>query len=236
MTLCSFPSIPSPPAAGGITPENAREYLEAGASHVIVTSYVFAGGSISWERLDRLVDAVGKERLVLDLSCRKRPRSEAGSSAGPSEVAASMASATAATAEGPSSSVADSSSTAGPSSADLSPDAYLVVTDRWQRFTDYAITRDNLRKLSGYCDEFLVHGVDVEGMRMGVQEELVSLLAEWSPIPVTYAGGVRDLEDLQRVHNLGKGRVHVSVGSALDIFGGSLSYREVVDWAKGLTE
>ncbi|CAI5967418.1 unnamed protein product [Closterium sp. NIES-64] len=167
---------------GGITPENAEMYLDAGASHVIVTSYVFRDGKVDEERLRRMVNAVAPERLVLDLSCRKKG------------------------------------------------EHYYVVTDRWQRFTSLVVDGETLARLADCCDEFLVHGVDVEGMKLGIDEELVSLLGKYSPIPVTYAGGVRSLEDLEIVKAAGRGAVDVTVGSALDIFGGELPYREVVEW------
>jgi phosphoribosylformimino-5-aminoimidazole carboxamide ribotide isomerase len=167
---------------GGITSYNAHDYLDAGASHVIVTSYVFREGQVDIERLDRLVAAVGKDRLVLDLSCRSHETD------------------------------------------------FWVVTDRWQRFTEVRISRDTLEWLSEYCDEFLVHGVDVEGKRTGIEARLVEMLGAWSPIPVTYAGGARTLADLDRVKELGKGRVDLTIGSALDIFGGDVRYRDVVAW------
>ncbi|GBG25187.1 1-5-phosphoribosyl-5-5-phosphoribosylaminomethylideneamino imidazole-4-carboxamide isomerase [Hondaea fermentalgiana] len=172
---------------GGVTPENAQKYLDAGASHVIVTSYVFRDGTIDFDKLHELESAVGKERLVLDLSCRRR------------------------------------------SNEGESP-RYFVVTDRWQKFTDYEITQENLETLAQHCSEFLVHGVDVEGLRVGIIGELVEMLGRWSPIPVTYAGGARSVEDLELVKLLGRGRVDLTIGSALDIFGGSLSYDTVVKW------
>ena len=167
---------------GGITPENARFYLDAGASHVIVTSYVFGEGAFEQSRLDEMVHRVGRNRLVLDLSCRAQD------------------------------------------------DVYKVVTDRWQKFSNLEVKADTLERLSGYCSEFLVHGVDVEGKRLGIQESLVELLGQGSPIPVTYAGGVSSIEDLDRVYRLGDGRVDLTIGSALDIFGGDVPYRSVVDW------
>jgi len=169
---------------GGITPDNARAYLDAGASHVIVTSYVFRDGRVDAERLQQLIDTVGRERLVLDLSCRKRG------------------------------------------------EAYWVVTDRWQRFSELAITPETLAQLADSCVEFLVHGVDVEGLRLGIDATLVELLGAHSPIPVTYAGGARTLADLELVKQRGRGRVDLSIGSALDIFGGDLPYRAVVDWQR----
>ena len=107
---------------------------------------------------------------------------------------------------------------------------YYVVTNRWQTFTNYAVTPENLQELASYCDEFLVHGVDVEGMQCGILEDLVTLLGEHSPIPVTYAGGVRSLEDMELVEKLGNDKVDATIGSALDCFGGQLSYDKVVEW------
>jgi phosphoribosylformimino-5-aminoimidazole carboxamide ribotide isomerase len=170
---------------GGITDQNCATWIAAGASHVIVTSFVFVDGTIDWSRLTALRDCVSPEKLVLDLSCRKKPGSD---------------------------------------------DTYFVVTDRWQTFTDTPVNRVTLQELAAYCSEFLVHGVDVEGQQCGILPDLVSLLGEHSPIPVTYAGGVRSLDDLQLVEELGRGRVDCTVGSALDIFGGTLPYDEVVRW------
>lgn len=167
---------------GGVTPDNAKVYLDAGASHVIVTSYVFADGRIDGDRLSALVNVVGKHRLVLDLSCRSRNGK------------------------------------------------FFVVTDRWQKFTEEVVNAELLQRLSRSCDEFLVHGVDVEGLRQGIQEELISLLGEHSPCPVTYAGGVHQLSDLDRVKQLGNGRVDLTIGSALDIFGGGVKFADVVAW------
>ena len=157
---------------GGVTADNANSYLEAGASHVIVTSYVFRDGKLDNERLCALEDAVGTSRLVLDLSCRSKADGK-----------------------------------------------YYVVTDRWQKFTNMEVAEDVLKSLGTRCDEFLIHGVDVEGMRCGIMEDLVSKLGEWSPVPVTYAGGARDLGDFERVKAIGGGRVDLTVGSALDVFG-----------------
>ena len=158
---------------GGVNLDNAREWLDAGASHVIVTSWVFRGGQVDWERLDQLVEAIGKARLVLDLSCRRRG------------------------------------------------DDYFVVTDRWQKFTDLTISPANLEKLAAWCAEFLIHAVDVEGLCRGIDQQLVSCLGQWSPIPATYAGGATSLADLELVTRLGQGRIDLTIGSALDIFGGS---------------
>ena len=92
------------------------------------------------------------------------------------------------------------------------------------------INKETLESLSCYCDEFLVHGVENEGKKCGILQDLVALLGEYSPIPVTYAGGVKDLSDLDRVKDLGKGKVDLTIGSALDCFGGTISYDEVVAW------
>lgn len=161
---------------GGVTPENAMDYLNAGASHVIVTSYVFKNGQISWENLEKMVQTVGKERLVLDLSCRKK--------------------------EG----------------------QYYIVTDRWQKFTDVSVTLDNMKLLGSYCDEFLVHAVDVEGKASGIETELAELLAQYEEKPITYAGGVGCMNDIELLRKHGKNRLDVTVGSALDLFGGTIPF------------
>ncbi len=166
---------------GGITADNARAWLEAGASHVIATSWLFRDGNLERDRLRKLIRSVGKDRLVLDLSCRKRG------------------------------------------------EEYLVVTDRWQKFTALAIRRETLEELAGSCAEFLIHAVDVEGLCRGIDEELVSRLGQWSPIATTYAGGARSLADLETVTRLGRGRIDLTIGSALDIFGGNgVRYEDVV--------
>ena len=169
---------------GGITAENANEFIEAGASHVIVTSYVFKDGKINYDNLNKLVQAVGKEHLVLDLSCRQREGS------------------------------------------------YFIVTDRWQKYTDETITTEILDELSEYCDEFLVHAVDVEGKASGIETELVSLLGEWGKIPVTYAGGVHSFDDLRLVKELGRDKINVTIGSALDLFGGNMKFEEVLSYCR----
>eukprot|EP00217_Crustomastix_stigmatica_P007342 CAMPEP_0183790366 /NCGR_PEP_ID=MMETSP0803_2-20130417/994_1 /TAXON_ID=195967 /ORGANISM="Crustomastix stigmata, Strain CCMP3273" /LENGTH=265 /DNA_ID=CAMNT_0026034577 /DNA_START=95 /DNA_END=892 /DNA_ORIENTATION=- len=168
---------------GGVTPENAAEYLDAGASHVIVTSYIFREGVLNEERLHSLVKKVGRSRLVIDLSCRKDDNGK-----------------------------------------------YFVVTNRWQHFTGLKIDATCLEHLAGYCTEFLVHGVDVEGLQLGVDLELISLLGQYSPNVVTYAGGVSKLADLEKVKHAGRGNVDITVGSALDIFGGTIAFEEVVAW------
>jgi phosphoribosylformimino-5-aminoimidazole carboxamide ribotide isomerase len=168
---------------GGVNLENARGWLDAGATHVIVTSWVFRDGRLDQDRLEALVKRIGKERLVLDLSCRRRDGE------------------------------------------------YVVVTDRWQKFTQLRITRESLVRLSDSCAEFLVHAVDVEGLCRGIDHELVAQLAADAPVPVTYAGGANSLADLEQVTRVGQGRIDLTIGSALDIFGGTgVRYRELVEF------
>ncbi len=166
---------------GGINLNNTQGYLDAGASHVIVTSWVFRNGKLDGERLQALVGLIGKKRLVLDLSCRRRGND------------------------------------------------YFVVTDRWQKFTELAISEKTLQTLAQSCDEFLIHAADVEGLCRGVDLELVEKLGQWSPIPTTYAGGAKSLQDLIEVNRVGRGKIDLTIGSALDIFGGTgVKYEEVV--------
>ena len=169
---------------GGINDKNGEEFLDTGASHVIVTSFVFKDGKISWENLEKMEKSVGKERLVLDLSCRKKDGK------------------------------------------------YFIVTDRWQKFTRVPVSPDTLRELSSHCDEFLVHAVDVEGKASGIETELVQMLAECGQIPVTYAGGVGSFEHLHQLRQAGKNRVDVTVGSALDIFGGHMEFEKVLEFCR----
>jgi phosphoribosylformimino-5-aminoimidazole carboxamide ribotide isomerase len=169
---------------GGINPSNAGQFLDAGASHVIVTSYVFSNGKIDLEKLQTLVKSVGKKNLVLDLSCRKKDGK------------------------------------------------FWIVTDRWQKFTDVVVNKETINDLASYCDEFLVHGVDVEGKMQGISQDLVKMLGEHSPIAVTYAGGVSHFSDLDKVKVLGNSNVDLTIGSALDIFGGTIFYKDVVKWHK----
>ena len=158
---------------GGVNLDNAQRWLDAGASHVIVTSWVFRDGKLDWDRLNALVAAIGRTRLVLDLSCRVRDGK------------------------------------------------YFVITNRWQKFTELMITQPTLDRLAKSCDEFLIHAADVEGLCGGVDLELVEMLGKWSPIPTTYAGGARSLNDLEEVTRIGGGRIDLTIGSALDIFGGT---------------
>ena len=168
---------------GGIHLDNAASFLEAGASQVIVTSWIFREGRLDHERLEKLVARIGKEKLVLDLSCRRR--------------------------EG----------------------KYFVVTDRWQKFTELEVTQNTLGELAQSCVEFLVHAVDVEGLRLGMDMELIERLGRWSPIPTTYAGGANSLRDLEEVSRIGGGKIDLTIGSALDIFGGTgVRYADVVEF------
>lgn len=174
---------------GGINSENAGSFLEAGASHVIVTSFVFRDGEIDWRHLDSLVSAVGRDHLVLDLSCRRKGGK------------------------------------------------YFIVTDRWQKFTDVEVSAETLRTLSSYCDEFLIHAADVEGRANGVERDLVSRLAAMQArdpallnFPITYAGGVASYDDLSYLKETADGRIHVTVGSALDLFGGKMEFKKVLEY------
>ncbi|RDL43464.1 phosphoribosylformimino-5-aminoimidazole carboxamide ribotide isomerase [Marinomonas piezotolerans] len=168
---------------GGVKKSNAADYLNAGASHVIVTSYLFEDGEFSWDRLDKIKRETGIERLVLDLSCRR---------------------------------VGDS---------------WFIATDRWQTITSTEINLENIVELADHCDEFLIHAADVEGLQAGIDEKLVTLLGQGCPVDVTYAGGARSLADLQRVHELSNGQVDLTIGSALDIFGGQgVTLDECILW------
>lgn len=169
---------------GGITAQNAQYFLSAGASHVIVTSYVFKDGKINMENLKKLYEVTGKKQLVLDLSCRKKA------------------------------------------------DKYYIVTDRWQKFTDVCVDEDTLDMLSEYCDEFLIHAVDVEGKCKGIEKDLVELLGNWGKITMTYAGGVGSFEDLKNLKQIGQNKLNVTVGSALDLFGGNMCFEEVLAFCK----
>ena len=165
---------------GGIDAENACEFLTAGASHVIVTSYVFRDGHVFYENLEKLVTTVGKQRLTMDLSCRKRNGK------------------------------------------------YYIVTDRWQKFTEEEVTEPLLHHLTEYCDEFLIHAVDVEGKASGVEKEVVRRLGNAKVLPVTYAGGIHSMEDIDWIEKAGNGFVDYTIGSALDLFGGTISYEKII--------
>lgn len=172
---------------GGVNAENAAQYLDAGASHVIVTSWIFREGRVEWDRLHQLVAQIGRKRLVLDLSCRKHHGE------------------------------------------------YFVVTDRWQKFTTVRLSADTLATMAQHCDEFLIHAVDVEGLCLGIDEELVEKLSRWSEIPTTYAGGARSLRDLETVTRISRNRIDLTIGSALDIFGGTgVKYSDCVEFNRSL--
>ena len=167
---------------GGITAENAAEFLDAGASHVIVTSYVFRDGQVNYQNLEKLQKEVGTEKLVIDLSCRKKEDGK-----------------------------------------------YYVVTDRWQKFTKERLGEPLLEEFSAFCDEFLIHAVDVEGKASGIDRDLIRMLERFKATPITYAGGVTTMEDVMSVKECGRDRINVTIGSALDLFGGKLSYKEVLE-------
>jgi len=169
---------------GGITTENAKKYIDAGASHVIVTSFIFHDGKLDLERLKQLVRIIGKQHLVIDLSCRMRDGK------------------------------------------------WFVVTDKWTRYSDFEVNAESIAYIENFCDELLIHAVDVEGKKGGMQESLVCDLAAWTTIPTTYAGGVRSIDDLERFKKIANGNLHVTIGSALSIFGGDLAYSDVVNYCK----
>ena len=169
---------------GGISRENAVSWLEAGASHVIVTSWLFDNeGHFLPKRLEALVAEVGKAHLVLDLSCR---------------------------ADG---------------------EFWVVTMNRWQTRTNLILNQQALNDLSEQCAELLVHASDVEGKCEGIDKRLVTFLGRHASIPVTYAGGANSIEDLQQVSDLSRGKVDLTIGSALDIFGGDqVSFEACVKW------
>ena len=170
---------------GGITADNAKEYLDAGASHVIVTSWIFPEGHLDRERLERLSKTVGKEHLVLDLSCKRVDK------------------------------------------------GWKIAVNRWQTLIDIEITAENLADLSRYCDEFLIHAADVEGKQQGMDDELIVFLSKYSPIPCTYAGGARTIADLEHCKEISNGKIDLTIGSALDLFGGTgVKYDDCVKFNK----
>ena len=164
---------------GGINDKNAAEFIEAGASHVIVTSYLFEDGKLSEEKMKKLKDAVSKEKIVFDLSCKKVG------------------------------------------------DKYFVTTDRWQTITETEMNCDTLKKLEEYCDEYLIHAVDVEGKCNGPETDIIKELSKYDGNKVTYAGGIRSLEDVEAINKASDGKIDFTIGSALDIFGGNLKFEEV---------
>ena len=175
---------------GGINDNNAMDFIRAGASHVIVTSYVFSGGKINYANLDALVSSVGKEHVVLDLSCRKKGED------------------------------------------------YYIVTDRWQKFTRTKLTATLLKRLEKYCDEYLVHAVDVEGKAAGPDQALFDIFGAYlkmprragtKPLAVTYAGGIHTYKDIKELKKVSGGSVNITVGSALDLFGGKLTCEKILE-------
>ncbi len=167
---------------GGINDKNALFYLQSGASHVIVTSYVFMNGQVNYDNLKKINRIVGKEHLVLDVSCRKKD------------------------------------------------DKYYIVTDRWQNFTDVSLCEQTFYELHQYCDEFLIHAVDVEGKAKGIEEDLALMLGKLEGMKLTYAGGIGSFSDLDKLKELGKDKVDFTVGSALDIFGGNMDFEKIVNY------
>ncbi|WVR05060.1 phosphoribosylformimino-5-aminoimidazole carboxamide ribotide isomerase [Kwoniella sp. DSM 27419] len=167
---------------GSITEANAQEWLDKGASKVIITSYLFPEGRFDEGRLSRLSEAVGRDRLVVDISCRKR---EAG---------------------------------------------WIVAMNGWKTLTDMHVTQESIKLIEKYCSELLIHAADVEGLCQGIDEELVSRLGEWVSVETTYAGGARDISDLALVDRLSNGKVDLTFGSSLDIFGGNgVRFDELVE-------
>lgn len=170
---------------GGVNAENAASYLNAGASHIIVTSYLFDQNQFSWERLERIKSEVGKQHLVLDLSCRRKNNS------------------------------------------------WFIATNRWQTVTETEVNEHTLLELAKHCDEFLIHAADVEGLQAGIDSDLVTLLGKTVTIPTVYAGGARNIVDLKNVKQLSSGNVDLTIGSALDIFGGNgITLNECIQWNK----
>ena len=175
---------------GGINAQNAMEYIQAGASHVIVTSWIFPDGKLDRERLAELVRTVGKEHLILDLSCKRTGMVDG-------------------------------------------KQQWKIATNRWQTIIDIEITKETLEDLAKSCDEFLVHAADVEGKQQGMDDDLIRFLAENSPIPVTYAGGAKSLEDLVHCKEISNGKIDLTIGSALDLFGGKgVKYDDCVKFNK----
>lgn len=169
---------------GGVNAENAKWYIDRGASHVIVTSYIFKDGAFYLDHLKKIREVVDQKHLVIDLSCRKK--------------------------EG----------------------KYYVVTNKWQKFTKFEVNKENIEYLSAFCDEFLVHAVDVEGLQNGIDEELIGMLSQWVKIPCTYAGGISSMDDILLIESMSGGKMNYTVGSALDIFGGKIKFDRVIELGK----
>ncbi len=165
---------------GGINADNGKWYIDKGASHVIVTSFIFKDGDFFPDNLKKIRKTVKKENLVIDLSCRKKNGK------------------------------------------------YFVVTNKWQTFTNFELNEENINFLSEFCDEFLIHAVDVEGLQSGIDKNLIEKLSEWVKIPCTYAGGIGTIDDIKLIDSLSKGKLNYTVGSALDIFGGKIKFEEII--------
>lgn len=171
---------------GGLNDLNGAPFLDAGASHLIFTSYIVADGILHWERIKKINSVYGRKNIVIDLSCRKKADGK-----------------------------------------------YYVVSNRWQTFTDVEVNAENLDVLSQYCDEFLIHAVDVEGKQCGIDEELLAILSTHEQIPISYAGGIKSFEDIEKIGSIGRRRIDFTIGSALDIFGGKLSFAKAAELYKG---
>ena len=159
-------------------------YRENGmrGGHVIVSSWLFPSGRLDRQRLRELSAAAGPDRLVVDLSCRRREN------------------------------------------------GWFVAIDRWQTVTEVRLDASLFAALAPYCVEYLVHAADMEGLCRGVDWELVRLLAELVEKPATYAGGATAAEDLDRMDSESRGRIDLTIGSALDIFGGSVRFTDCAAW------
>ncbi|RIB24913.1 Phosphoribosylformimino-5-aminoimidazole carboxamide ribotide isomerase [Gigaspora rosea] len=172
---------------GGITLDNAREWIDAGADKVIITSYLFPDTKFSLSRLQEFCNKLGKERVVVDLSCRKQGNK------------------------------------------------WIVAMNKWQTITNMEVNKESLDLLSNYCSEFLIHAADVEGLCQGIDAKLVEYLGKWTKIPTTYAGGANSITDLELVNKLSNGKVDLTFGSALDIFGGTkVKFEECIAWNNNL--
>ncbi|KAF0501961.1 Phosphoribosylformimino-5-aminoimidazole carboxamide ribotide isomerase [Gigaspora margarita] len=168
---------------GGITLDNAREWIDAGADKVIITSYLFPDTRFSLSRLQEFCNKLGKERVVVDLSCRKQGNK------------------------------------------------WIVAMNKWQTITNMEVNKESLDLLSNYCSEFLIHAADVEGLCQGIDTKLVEYLGKWTKVPTTYAGGANSITDLELVNKLSNGKVDLTFGSALDIFGGTkVKFEDCIAW------
>lgn len=168
---------------GGINSDNAEQWINHGASHVIVTSYLFDEQyQFQEKKLHQLLEKIDTCQLVIDLSCRSDGKG-----------------------------------------------SWYVAMDRWRQQTDLLLTPETLEKLAPHCHEYLIHAADVEGKCQGIDQELATFLGNYSPIPVVYAGGAQSIDDLQLIDHITDGKVDITIGSALDIFGGTqIKYEDCV--------